>query len=68
MAEKQKIKKILNRKEASEYFRNLASEIEKGFVSFGDKAIDIPDSFEFEIKIKEHIGKKEIEWEIEWKK
>ncbi|MCS7198997.1 MAG: amphi-Trp domain-containing protein [Caldimicrobium sp.] len=67
MAQKEKIEKQVNKKELLEYLRNLISQVEQGYVLIGDKKIELPESFELEIKYKEEDRKKEVEWEIEWK-
>lgn len=67
MAQKEKIEKLTNKEGLIEYLKTLLSQAEEGYVLIGDKKIELPESFELEIKYKEDDNKREIEWEIEWK-
>lgn len=67
MAEKEKVEKLTNKEGLISYFKDLISQIEEGYIMVGERRIDLPETFELEIKFKEKENKKEIEWEIEWK-
>ncbi len=67
MAEKEKVEKLINKEGLIAYLKELISQVEQGYVMVGEKRVDLPESFELEIKYKEKENKKEIEWEIEWK-
>ncbi|MCS7150179.1 MAG: hypothetical protein N2Z40_07025 [Caldimicrobium sp.] len=67
MAQKEKVEKLTNKEGLIEYLRTLLSQAEEGYVLVGDKKIELPESFELEIKYKEDDNKREIKWEIEWK-
>ncbi len=67
MAEKEKVEKLTNKEGLIAYLKDLISQVEQGYVMVGQRRIELPESFELEIKYKEKDSKKEIEWEIEWK-
>ena len=67
MAEKEKVERLTNKEGLIAYFKDLISQVEQGYVMVGERRIELPESFELEIKYKEKDSKKEIEWEIEWK-
>ncbi|MGC8872328.1 MAG: amphi-Trp domain-containing protein [Caldimicrobium sp.] len=67
MAEKEKVERLTNKEGLIAYFKDLISQVEQGYVMVGERRIELPESFELEIKYKEKDNKKEIEWEIEWK-
>ncbi|MGC8965999.1 MAG: amphi-Trp domain-containing protein [Caldimicrobium sp.] len=67
MAEKEKVERLTNKEGLIAYFKDLISQVEQGYVMVGQRRIELPESFELEIKYKEKDNKKEIEWEIEWK-
>lgn len=67
MAEKEKVEKLTNREGLITYLKELVSQVEQGYVMVGEKRVDLPESFELEIKYKEKENEKKVEWEIEWK-
>ncbi|MEZ0343973.1 MAG: amphi-Trp domain-containing protein [Caldimicrobium sp.] len=67
MAEKEKVEKLTNKEGLIAYLKDLISQVEQGYVMVGERRVDLPESFELEIKYKEKENKKEVEWEIEWK-
>jgi len=67
MAEKGKVERLTNKEGLISFLKELISQVEQGYVMVGEKKIELPESFELEVKYKEKERKKEIEWEIEWK-
>ncbi len=69
MGDKVKFETVMKKEDLVEKLREIASQVEAGYIMVGDNKIELPEEFEFEIKFKydEEKKKKEIEFEIEWK-
>lgn len=63
---KEKISQRLARGQLVSKLRELADQMEKGAVTFGDRAINIPDSAVLTLEWKEKYTGKKLEIEIEW--
>ncbi|MEK6657330.1 MAG: amphi-Trp domain-containing protein [Nitrospirota bacterium] len=63
---KEKISQRLSREQLVAKLRELAGQMEKGAVSFGDRTIGIPDSTVLTLEWKEKYTRKKLEIEIEW--
>lgn len=64
---RRKVQAVLARSDIADQLRALASQVEGGAVTLGDKQIELPTQAEFEISYQlKRKGGHQIEVEIEW--